>query len=272
MNRVAFLARSGRRLAVAACGLLAACTFLMDWDPEGLKCSDTDACDVGYSCLGDVCKADRTLTVGETCIHPQQCTGDLVCSSLPYFACRRPCSAYFGYEGCGADEYCRPYLAETRDPSTRVPDGSCVKSECSDTSPCSTGKTCVRIHTGASACLTGCEITWKAGLYQDSCGSSAAQQQYCQPVGIATAPKAQRLACLDLIVSQSTVQDEGQGCSPVLQPCKEGLACVSAGTSGQGKCFKYCDPSVTECPGPNGLTGSCVAKPVEDGTTYGICI
>jgi len=258
-------ARGSRLVALSACLVSAsACSLVLDWSPEELRCDASRNCSGGYSCLGNACKADYSILEWETCSKDVQCMKSLVCSSTPHFGCRKPCTTYFDSSpgNCAPDEYCRPYPIENAVTGARTPNGSCVKNECTTDADCVSEKAdavCVKIHDGASACLTGCEISWRGGQYHDTCGSTQTQMQYCQPIG---ALAAQRLVCLD---TTSTAEAVDRLCKPVDQPCQRGLACSGSVGSSNSKCYKYCD--VTGACG--GL--SCVTKALAGDRNYGLC-
>jgi len=263
----------------AACiGILVAggCTFLVGDDGNSKRCDPDRACPAGSSCLGNYCFADHSVGMDETCTKDQQCPLDAVCSSTPHYACRIPCTSFFERTSseCAGGEYCVPYpiLPENADSACTSADctpaagkalplrGACARSECNVDADCagwaSDLRVCVGMRDGVSACLPGCGVTWQAGLYSDDCGSTASAAYYCQPVGKAP----QRLACL---FTSATAQAEGAPCSPVLQPCLIGLACIDS------VCRRHCDPSAPSCTGPG---QQCVAHAGSTGAdTFNVC-
>jgi hypothetical protein len=249
--------RTGRFAWVLALLLCDGCSLALDWDMNLLPCDRQRECLEGYSCLGSVCVADKSITADDTCSLDQQCEGDLVCSPRPHFACRTPCNAFYEPTGdCGAGEYCRPYDSGG---SSIDPRGACVLSDCTTNTDCDPDQACVKITSSASACIKRCTITWNGDAYGDNCSLNPSTPEYCQPVG---AQGEQKLVCLP---TQNTAQVEGGLCSAVDEPCRRGLACVSL------QCKIYCKPEEDGGDGEQ-CSGSqnCITKS-QNSPRYGVC-
>ena len=259
-------------LLAASMMATSSCSWTLDWDPDGLKCRN-NACDTGYSCLGDICVADSSLARGETCNADHQCRGDLICTPRAIdcdepcadghpFTCQQPCDDPYEipplgesvFHDCGAGQYCKPY---GNDPVLAV----CVESEgCQVDGECIAGDVCVAFNTQATACLVGCELDWRTG-YNDNCGGAAAVSSSCQPLGRVGA---ERLVCLSSLVA---AQGKGSFCRVGSAPCERGLACV------EGLCVAHCDVEDASNYCTDDARTDCCPQLADLGTTvYGICI
>jgi hypothetical protein len=263
----------GLGLAIAASN---ACSLALDWDPNGQPCEDkAPLCNAGYSCLGEQCIKDRSVSLGGTCTNDLQCEGNSICTPRPKFLCRSQCSSYLTpTTECASGSYCRPSPnLENSDPR-----GSCVASECDPAAPpcpagtvcpgtCATGTVCVGISPGAGACLPECKVSLQSDYSaNDNCVSvsSARITQICQPIGL---EGKRRLICIERSVSP---QNNGMTCNFGTTTCGKGLACVD------GSCRKYCD-TVTgyPCCDPADTTKQCPDKcrktDLADGKFVGTC-
>lgn len=246
MRRVALL------WALAAVG----CSLVLNWDAAGLPCKN-NACATGYTCLVNQCISDDSLADGETCNNDRQCEPGLVCAPS-LFTCRKPCPAddfLSVSSACNSGQYCTPVLNEDS-----AYEGACVDSAgCDVDGDCDSGEACVKLGATASACLVRCEITFgSGGSYDDNCGSTALSRKYCQPVGL---EDAERMICLD---TTSSAEGAGSFCSPVTQPCQEGLACIGT------VCRTHCAPSAQgSAPQCNGNQVCCSLNTSTD--QYSVC-
>lgn len=231
------------------CLLASACTFFLDWDPDGLPCDADHLCANGYSCQVNKCVANGSVQKGDTCNRDEQCQEGLICPP-GRFTCQTPCSNYFvPTSQCLSNEFCAPNRVSGTDQYV----GACAPSECDKTADCRSGKTCVAITTSASACVEKCMVSFNSGVYVDSC-TEVQTEKYCQPIGIAGQ---QVLACLD---AATVGGNEGDPCTPIEQPCLPGLMCDV------GFCRSFCSTG-TGCSG----TDLCCTRPLVDGS-YQICL
>lgn len=210
----------------------AACSLVLSWDAEGLPCKN-NACSTGYTCLVNQCVSNSSIVEGDTCNDDQQCADGLVCAPS-LFTCRKPCpneDFLSVSSACSTGQYCTPVLSADGNY-----EGACVDGAgCDVDGACDTGAVCVSLGATASACLVGCEVTFgDGGTYDDSCGSTVLDRKYCQPVGL---EDAERLVCLD---TTSSAEGVGSFCSPITQPCQEGLACIGT------VCRAHCQ-TVAQC-------------------------
>lgn len=239
--------------------LAAGCSLVLDWDEDGLQCTEADVCEASFSCLGDRCVRDESLSLWETCNRHAQCKKLYACSPYPPRVCSAPCTEYFSPDAsqhCPDSQYCVPY--RDRDGSMEVIKGVCATSKCAQDDDCDdpTKTTddlaiCVAIRPAVGACLTGCQVRVKDsdGTYSDQCAPAAGgPRQACQPLGTGNA---ERLVCLEMVEPPA---EEGALCTPVTNTCDLGMACLN------GQCRRYCNPS-------NGVpcTGRCVPSTARDG-------
>src|SRR5690606_5680737 len=165
-------------LGVVSMGV-SACSFTLEWEKEGLPCTRDERCADGFSCLGDACIRNQSLSRGDTCSQSDQCAESLICTADPY-VCKDTCpsSSFYRFTSdCTSGHYCRPTLL-----SGGGFIGSCNPSECGSDTDCDPAFVCVGIHATASACLVGCEIEWQldsqtqlATVYSDNCASSVGE-------------------------------------------------------------------------------------------------
>jgi hypothetical protein len=248
---------------------LSACSAALDWDEDGLACDKatvngyTDFCLSGYSCLpqDERCVRDASLKLGESCSQTRQCGANHVCP-VDLLAgggvagvdgvqqCAKACNApagidpYYSSVGCDTGSTCTPFLdASAVNPNKHLL-GACLPSiRCAPGSTCSkqneASGTCVTASATATACETGCEITWSPSqAYSDNCDSL----HTCQPVGM---PGAQTFACIYngknttanplAAVGGQTIQKRGDSCSVLAAPCDKGDVCAPT-----GMCAEYC--------------------------------
>ncbi|MEO1173433.1 MAG: hypothetical protein AAFX94_15475 [Myxococcota bacterium] len=223
--RVLFLA--------AGCLLTASgCSLLLDWDQDGLPCSDTEPqCSEGFSCFfNQECVRDGATPRGEQCSEDRQCAPDLFCRNA---VCREPCSQafYAEFDDCRGDEYCAPFT-----PTEGPIEGFCVESDCLEDSDCveaGSVQSCVRIKVSAGACLSSCEFGFDP-LYFDTCVvEPGGVEAYCQAIGRDDRDSGAELVCLDAGDAL-----EGQPCNPILNPCQDGFTCDPTGSA--AVCARFC--------------------------------
>lgn len=246
-----------------------ACSVAMDWDQDGLACDQnevngfTDFCLNGYSCLrkDQRCVRDNTLRLGDSCSQSRQCGPNQVCPvdllagggvagtdgvQSCYAACNPAAGTdpYYSAAGCNAGYVCTPFLdSQAVNPNKQLvgaclPNNGCAAGTACATPSVSAG-TCVAASKSATACVTGCEITWSASqVYGDNCDSLHS----CQPVGMAGA---QTFACIYngqnstanplAGIGGQTIQPRGSPCSTLEAPCATGDVCGPMGI-----CAEYC--------------------------------
>jgi hypothetical protein len=246
-----------RAAAVALLMCSAGCSFIFNWDPNGLACEPgRNACLPDYSCnLSDaqkpVCVADNSLKAGDACSSDRQCPEGHICprydagNGLQH--CARSCSPQDAYTqlGCPANQYCKPYLsvAAFSDVVAHEPQlvAACVPSDgCTAGNLCNLsdvqGGICTPVQT-LSACVVSCELTISpSGPYADNCGRVLGRYDtYCTPIGNNVAAGSQPaeafLACLPIV---GTPVEHGAACNGVAEPCQKGEACVN------GFCRSFC--------------------------------
>ena len=239
------------------------CSTALDWDPNGLPCSDVGSCESGYSCFlppGDFpsselselrqCVPDGSIARGDSCTNDVQCSGDLECFE---YQCTSQCQgSYYERSTCDPGEYCKPLFQTNRK-------GACVQSAgCSADDDCGADSICVVIDDNASACLQQCEITWADdGSYRDNCGSTLNSKLACQPVGPQSVA---RLVCL----RSGAGQPLGNQCDLGPQSCDSGGFCLASTNS----CQAYCDlDSIDACDGD----GTCQAYQIGNQQMLGYC-
>lgn len=242
---------------------LLGCSAGLDWDPTGLPCSESGACESGYSCFlppGDFpsadlselrqCIRDASIERGGSCTNDVQCISGLECFE---YQCTSQCQGdYYTRNTCEPGEYCLPLFQTNRK-------GACIQgSGCVDDEDCGSDSICVVIDDRASTCLAQCEISWADdGSYSDNCGSTINSKLTCQPVG----PQAvARLACLRSGVGQGV----GTQCDLGPQSCDSGAFCLASTNS----CKEYCDlDSVDACDD----SGTCQAYQIGNQQMLGYC-
>lgn len=227
----------------------AGCSLMLDWDEDGQRCTRAGECKGGFSCLGDRCVGDHTLSLWDTCNRTAQCKGGYVCSPYQPRVCSEPCDEYFSPDAsqhCPDAQYCAPY--RDRETTAEVIKGVCMVSRCAADEDCDdpTKTTddldiCVAIRPTAGACLPRCQakVNDSDGTYRDQCAPVAGgPRQACKPLG---SGNAERLVCLEMVEPPAK---EGELCHPVTNTCDLGMACLN------GQCRRYCSLSTQNpCPG-----------------------
>ena len=243
--------------------LIVGCSVGLDWDPDGLPCSESGTCEVGYSCFlppGDYpssdlselrrCVEDASIERGNSCTNDVQCAGGLSCFE---YQCTSECQGdYYTRSDCLPEEFCLPLFQTNRK-------GACIRgSGCVEDADCGADSICVTIDDSASTCLSQCEISWADdGSYVDNCGSTITSKLTCQPVGPQSVA---RLACLRSGVGQAV----GTQCDLGPQSCDSGAFCLSSTNS----CKEYCDLDALDTCGDG---GTCQAYQIGNQQMVGYC-
>ena len=201
----------------------ASCTLMLDWEPEGLPCSDEWACSDGYSCRVNECVALASVVKNDTCTEDDQCLTGYICSPEPPRICTTSCQSYMSGDACDAEEYCMPV-------SDLGTGGICIPGDgCAVDNSCQGIETCVELNDSTSVCLSDCEVTWEGADYTDNCGSTTGEPYFCQAVG---GRDKEQMVCL---ASNAQAQDDGSNCNNGSQPCENGSGCVN------DFCRSYCN-------------------------------
>ena len=202
----------------------AACTVMLDWEPEGLPCSEEWLCTDGYSCRVNECVTLASVDKNDTCTDTDQCIGGHICSPEPPRICTTSCESFMTGDDC-VEEYCMP-VADPAIGGICIPGDGCVQGGCEPID------TCVELNDSTSVCLADCEITWdgtSATEYLDNCGSTTGDPYFCQAVG---GRDKEQMVCL---ASNTQAQNDGSNCNNGSQPCKNGSGCVG------NFCRQYCN-------------------------------
>ena len=208
---------------LASCAL--SCTVMLDWEPEGLPCSEEWECSDGYSCRVNECVSLASVNKNDTCTETDQCINGHICSPEPPRICTTSCESFMTGDDC-IEEYCMP----VSDPAVG---GICVPGDgCEDGTACNPIDTCVVLNDSTSVCLADCEISWEGASgtdYLDNCGSTTGDPYFCQAVG---GRNKEQMVCLE---SSTQAQNDGSNCNNGSQPCKNGSGCVG------NFCRQYCN-------------------------------
>lgn len=252
--------------------VFSACTFLLDWDPDGLPCaSEEPKCAEGYSCLHTRCVKNQSLAPGWTCTAPIQCEGYPSYTCGKSFVCRKVCEKYYDSSAdCPSGHYCKP----EQHPEDEVQlIGTCHPSECNVNTDCvPTGPICVEISKTAGACLFSCENEINAsGEYEDNCLPIGTDETHCHHLG---RTGAKRLVCLPLLgrITISPGDSNQCACDIVNTPCKPGSTCQLHSSPEIKQCCRwFCGPDF-DCPDIEGVAHTCLLIDEEGSDPYSICV